>query len=92
MIGKRLRERIDRVEGARDLEGRQGFAAAGGELRMVEEYSRRVALWVEVPRAPVPVRQRAPFAAGILLGLLAYKPQIWVLVPLALIAARKRSE
>ena len=39
-----------------------GAAAAGGEFRMVEEYSRRVALWVEVPRAPVPVRQRAPFA------------------------------
>jgi len=33
--------------------------------------------------------ERAPFAAGILLGLLAYKPQIWVLVPLALIAARQ---
>jgi hypothetical protein len=31
----------------------------------------------------------APVAAGILLGLLAYKPQIWVLVPLALIAARQ---
>jgi len=39
-----------------------GAAAVGGEFRMVEEYSRRVALWVEVPRAPVPVRQRAPFA------------------------------
>ncbi len=32
---------------------------------------------------------RAPVAAGILLGLLAYKPQIWVLVPLALLAARQ---
>ena len=32
---------------------------------------------------------RAPIAAGVLLGLLAYKPQIWVLVPLALIAARQ---
>jgi alpha-1,2-mannosyltransferase len=31
----------------------------------------------------------APAAAGILLGLLAYKPQLWVLVPLALIAARQ---
>jgi hypothetical protein len=31
---------------------------------------------------------RAPAAAGILLGLLSYKPQIWVLVPLALFAAR----
>jgi hypothetical protein len=31
---------------------------------------------------------RAPAAAGILLGLLAYKPQLWVLVPVALIAAR----
>ena len=28
-------------------------------------------------------------AAGILLGLLSYKPQIWVLVPLALLAARQ---
>jgi alpha-1,2-mannosyltransferase len=32
---------------------------------------------------------RAPAAAGILLGLLAYKPQIWMLVPLALLAARQ---
>jgi hypothetical protein len=32
---------------------------------------------------------RAPAAAGILLGLLAYKPQLWLLVPLALIAARR---
>jgi alpha-1,2-mannosyltransferase len=32
---------------------------------------------------------RAPAAAGILLGLLAYKPQLWLLVPLALIAARQ---
>jgi hypothetical protein len=29
-----------------------------------------------------------PAAAGVLLGLLAYKPQLWLLVPLALIAAR----
>lgn len=34
------------------------------------------------------LRERSPAAAGILLGLLAYKPQIWVLVPLALLAAR----
>ena len=33
--------------------------------------------------------ERSPLAAGILLGLLAYKPQIWVLVPLALVAARQ---
>jgi hypothetical protein len=32
---------------------------------------------------------RSPAAAGILLGLLSYKPQIWVLVPLALLAARQ---
>ena len=32
---------------------------------------------------------RAPVWAGILLGLLSYKPQIWVLVPLALLAARQ---
>ena len=34
-----------------------------------------------LPRASVP--------AGILLGLLSYKPQIWALVPLALLAARQ---
>ncbi|MFI4999535.1 MAG: glycosyltransferase family 87 protein [Reyranellales bacterium] len=33
--------------------------------------------------------ERAPVAAGILLGLLSYKPQIWLLVPLALFAARQ---
>jgi len=32
---------------------------------------------------------RAPAAAGLLLGLLSYKPQILVLVPLALLAARQ---
>jgi len=32
---------------------------------------------------------RAPAWAGVLLGCLSYKPQIWVLVPLALLAARK---
>ncbi len=33
--------------------------------------------------------ERSAATAGILLGLLAYKPQIWVLVPLALLAARQ---
>ena len=32
---------------------------------------------------------RSPAWAGVLLGCLSYKPQIWVLVPLALFAARK---
>jgi alpha-1,2-mannosyltransferase len=31
----------------------------------------------------------APAAAGILLGVLAYKPQLWALVPVALLAARQ---
>jgi len=30
-----------------------------------------------------------PAAAGVLLGLLAYKPQLWLLVPVALVAARQ---
>jgi hypothetical protein len=33
--------------------------------------------------------ERSPATAGIFLGLLSYKPQIWVLVPLALLAARQ---
>jgi alpha-1,2-mannosyltransferase len=33
--------------------------------------------------------ERAPAAAGVLLGVLSYKPQIWILVPLALAAARQ---
>jgi len=37
----------------------------------------------------VALLERAPVAAGILLGLLAYKPQLWALVPLALLAARQ---
>ena len=32
--------------------------------------------------------KRRPWLAGVLLGLLAYKPQVWLLVPLALLAAR----
>ena len=35
------------------------------------------------------ILDRSPAIAGILLGLLVYKPQIWVLVPLALLAARQ---
>lgn len=31
---------------------------------------------------------RSPAVAGVLLGSLSYKPQIWILVPLALVAAR----
>ncbi len=33
--------------------------------------------------------EASPALSGILLGLLAYKPQLWMLVPLALIAARQ---
>ena len=33
--------------------------------------------------------ERAPAAAGMLLGALSYKPQVWILVPLALLAARQ---
>jgi uncharacterized protein YkwD len=51
-----------------------GAAALGGEFRMVEEYSRRVAEWVEVPRAPVPARGRAPFAVKL--------PPGWTIVSL----------
>ena len=32
---------------------------------------------------------RAPAIAGILLGLLAYKPQLFLLIPVALLAARR---
>ena len=32
--------------------------------------------------------ERRPLTAGVLLGFLAYKPQVWLLVPLALLAAR----
>lgn len=51
-----------------------GAAVAGGEFRMVEEYSRRVVEWVEVPRLPVPARARAPFAVKL--------PPGWALVSL----------
>jgi len=33
--------------------------------------------------------ERSPAAAGILFGVLAYKPQIWALVPIALVAAQQ---
>jgi hypothetical protein len=33
--------------------------------------------------------ERRPVLAGVLLGLLAYKPQVWMLVPLALLCARE---
>jgi hypothetical protein len=32
---------------------------------------------------------KRPVLAGVLLGMLTYKPQVWVLVPIALIAARR---
>ncbi|HTZ36366.1 MAG TPA: glycosyltransferase family 87 protein [Stellaceae bacterium] len=34
------------------------------------------------------LRRRAPLVAGMLLGLLTYKPPFWLLVPVALVAAR----
>jgi hypothetical protein len=50
-----------------------GFGAAvdGGEFRMVEEFSRHVAEWVEVPSAPLPAGRRAPFGVKL--------PRGWVL-------------
>ncbi|HEX7529246.1 MAG TPA: hypothetical protein VF425_09060 [Thermoanaerobaculia bacterium] len=51
-----------------------GAAVAGGEFRMVEEYSRRVVEWVDVPLSPVPARARAPFAVKL--------PPGWTLVAL----------
>lgn len=45
-----------------------GAAVAGGEFRMVEEFSRRVAEWVEVPRGPLPAGARAPFAVKLPAG------------------------
>ncbi len=32
---------------------------------------------------------RSPTAAGLLLGVLSYKPQLWILIPVALVAARR---
>jgi hypothetical protein len=40
-----------------------GVALVGGEFRMTEEYSRRVARWVEIPSTPVPAGGTAAFAA-----------------------------
>jgi hypothetical protein len=39
-----------------------GLAVVGGEFRMTEEYSRRVAEWIAVPEGPVPAGTLAPFA------------------------------
>jgi hypothetical protein len=39
-----------------------GAAIDRGEFRMVEEFSRHVAEWIEVPAAPLPAGSRAPFA------------------------------
>jgi len=40
-----------------------GVALVGGEFRMTEEYSRRIAQWVEIPSEPVPAGGSAAFAA-----------------------------
>ena len=45
-----------------------GVAALGGEFRMSEEFSRRVAEWVEVPSAPLAEGARAPFAVKLPAG------------------------
>jgi len=49
------------------------------------EYCHRIALMYGGLR----LLDRMPAAAGILLGLLSYKPQMWLLVPLALISAAR---
>ncbi len=45
-----------------------GVAAFGGEFRMVEEFSRHVVEWVEVPAGPLPAGTRAPFAVKLPAG------------------------
>jgi uncharacterized protein YkwD len=45
-----------------------GAAALGGEFRMVEEFSRHVAEWVDVPAEPLPAGARAPFAVKLPVG------------------------
>jgi uncharacterized protein YkwD len=45
-----------------------GAAAVGGEFRMVEEFSRHVVEWVEVPAEPLPAGARAPFAVKLPAG------------------------
>ncbi len=45
-----------------------GAAALGGEFRMAEEFSRHVALWVDVPAEPLPAGARAPFAVKLPAG------------------------
>ena len=45
-----------------------GAAALGGEFRMTEEFSRHVALWVELPAEPLPAGARAPFAVKLPAG------------------------
>jgi len=55
-----------------------GFGAgwAGGEFRMTEEFSRRVAEWVEIPARPVRAGGVAPFAAKLPAGWAAGVIQI----------------
>lgn len=41
-----------------------GIALIGGEFRMTEEYSRRLATWIEIPGAPVAAGSVARFSAS----------------------------
>jgi uncharacterized protein YkwD len=54
-----------------------GVAWAGGELRMTEEFVRRVAEWVEIPSRPLPSGTEAVFRAQL--------PAGWSIGPLSIV-------
>jgi alpha-1,2-mannosyltransferase len=76
------------VEGRRDPWGWLAMATSPAALHVVTS-GQATFLAVALAYGGLRLLDRAPVAAGILFGLLAYKPQICLLIPVALIAAKQ---
>lgn len=76
------------LEGRRDLWGWLAIVTSPAAVWVVVA-GQNTFLSIALLYGGLHLLDRAPLAAGVLLGLLSFKPQIWVLVPLALLAARQ---
>ena len=76
------------LEGKRDLWGWLAIVTSPAAVWVVLA-GQNTFLSVALLYGGLRLLDRSPIAAGVLLGLLSYKPQIWIVVPLALVAARQ---
>src|SRR5262245_14678435 len=76
------------LEGRRDLWGWLAVMTSPASMGVLLA-GQNTSLSVALLYGGLRLLDRTPAVAGVLLGMLSYKPQIWLLVPLALLAARQ---